>query len=173
MQCINILKDNEIFCINYKITEGCSVCKPPVNTEKYYLAYIEINRNDVLLNKNISDIINDNFINCSNVCINCGYDENNKIISKTYYKIYVERKYPDILFLVLEFIDENEGNIINNLEVEERSFNNRIIYNREIIEFLKEKIIIFNDEYKLAGFINTPKSDHYTALLTHWAWKIF
>ena len=49
--------------------------------------------------------------------------------------------------------------------MKERSFNNRIIYNREIIEFLKEKIIIFNDEYKLAGFINTPKSDHYTALL--------
>ena len=93
----------------------------------------------------------------------CGKQK--KIISKTYYKIFVERKYPDFLFLVLEFLEENEGNIINNLEVEERSFKNRIIYNREIIEFLKENLILFNEEYKLAGFINTPKSDHYTALI--------
>ena len=49
--------------------------------------------------------------------------------------------------------------------MEERSFKNRIIYNREIIEFLKENLILFNEEYKLAGFINTPKSNHYTALI--------
>ena len=49
--------------------------------------------------------------------------------------------------------------------MEERSFKNRIIYNRKIIEFLKENLILFNEEYKLAGFINTPKSDHYTALI--------
>ena len=49
--------------------------------------------------------------------------------------------------------------------MEERSFKNRIIYNREIIEFLKENLILFNEEYKLAGFINTPKSNHYTSLI--------
>ena len=76
-----------------------------------------------------------------------------KIISKTYYKIFEERKHPDFLFLVLEFHDENEGNIIKNVEVEERSFKNRIIYNRKIIEFLKQNLILFNEEYKLAGFI--------------------
>ena len=63
------------------MTEGCSVCKPTINTEKYYLPYIERNRNDVLLNKNINDIINDNFLNCSNACINCGFDEQKKIKS--------------------------------------------------------------------------------------------
>ena len=41
LQCINILIDNEFYYIKYKMTEGYSVSKPPINTEKYYLTYIE------------------------------------------------------------------------------------------------------------------------------------
>ena len=41
LQCINILKDNEFYCIKYKMIEGYSVSNPPINTEKYYLPYIE------------------------------------------------------------------------------------------------------------------------------------
>ena len=36
--------------------------------------------------------------------------------------------------------------------------NKKKLYLKDIIRFL-------NEEYKLAGFINTPKSDHYTALI--------
>ena len=95
-----MLKDNEIFCIKYKITDGFSVCKPPTNTDKYYITYFKITGNEVLLNKNINYIINNKFLNSPNVCINCGYDDQKNIISKTYYKIFIERKYPYFLFLV-------------------------------------------------------------------------
>ena len=56
-----------------------------------------------------------------------------KIISQNFYKIYTEKKNSLFLFMVYEFLDKNESGIIYKLE-EERSFNNWIIYNKEIIE---------------------------------------
>ena len=66
--------------------------------------------------------------------------------------------------MVYEFLDENESGILNKLE-EERNFNNRIIYNKDIIENLQEKIVVYKDEYKLVGIVNMPESNHYTGLL--------
>ena len=109
--------------------------------------------------------MNNIFINSSNVCLNCGYDEEKNIISQTFYKLYTERENPLFLFLVYEFLDENESGIINNLEEETRNFNNRIIYNKQIIENLQEKIIVYKDEYKLVVIVNTPTYDHYTGLI--------
>ena len=54
---------------------------------------------------------------------------------------------------------------MDKLDEENRNFNNRIIYNKEIIENLQEKILVYKDEYKLVGIVNTPKSDHYTGLI--------
>ena len=165
MQCINLLKDNSNFCVWYKVTEGCLICTQPVTLEKYYIPYIEISKDFLLAKKSISEIMNNIFINSSNVCLNCGYDEEKNIISQTFYKIYTERENPLFLFLVYEFLDENESGIINNLEEETRNFNNRIIYNKEIIESLQEKIVVYKDEYKLVGIVNTPECDHYTGLI--------
>ena len=67
--------------------------------------------------------------------------------------------------MVYEFLDENESGILNKLEEEERNFNNRIIYNKDIIENLQEKIVVYKDEYQLVGIVNTPESNHYTGLL--------
>ena len=81
LQFINLLKNNLNFCIRYKVTEGCSICTPPVTLEKYYIPFIEISKEDLLSKKSISEIINNIFINSSNVCINCGYDEEKNYFS--------------------------------------------------------------------------------------------
>ena len=165
LQCINLLKNNSNFCIRYKVNEGCSICTPPVISEQYYIPFIEISKKEILSKKSISEIINNLFINSSNVCIKCGYDQEKKIISQRFYKIYTERENPLFLFLVFEFLDENEAGFLNNLEQENRNFDNRIIYNKKIIEYLQGTFSVYKDEYKLVGTINTPTRDHYTGLI--------
>ena len=47
------------------------------------------------------------FQNSSNVCIKCGYSEDKRIISNSYYKIISEIIIPLFIFIVFDFLDEN------------------------------------------------------------------
>ena len=114
LQCINLLEEYMNFCIRYKVTEGCSICKSPVTSERYYIPFLEISKEQLISKKSISELINNIFINSSNVCVKCGYDDEKNIISQSFYKIYIERENPLFLFLVYEFLDETESDILIN-----------------------------------------------------------
>ena len=102
----------------------------------------------------------------NNTWLNCGYDKEGKIINQnTYYKIITSRSNPLYLFVCFEFMDLNNGEFENYLEQEVKNFENRIKYNKEIIDFIKDDKIINNDEYILVGVITTPTNDHYTGLI--------
>lgn len=44
-------------------------------------------------------------------------------------------------------------------------FNKRIVYNKEIIDYIFEEKLIFKKKYDLIGIINTPKYDHYNVII--------
>ena len=80
--------------------------------------YIEIKESDLKLEINLEDIVKRKLTNVQSVCPLCGYDKNKKIISKTYFKILNRIEVPKFVIVNIEFIDKNEYELSNNLEVE-------------------------------------------------------
>ena len=113
----------------------------------------------------LEDIMKRKLTNVQSLCPLCGYDKNKKIISKTYFKIFNRIEVPKFVFVNFEFIDENEYELSNNLEVEHLSFIKRIKYNNEITKFLLSEHILFKKKYCLIGAINTPESNHYNGII--------
>ena len=63
------------------------------------------------------------------VCPLCDYNQNNKIISQIYLKIYIMFVEPIFLFIAVEFINVDLGLMKNYDEVKKLVFNKRTIYN--------------------------------------------
>ena len=118
LQYINLLGNDSLFCIKYKTTEGCPICNTQIIKDNYFQPFVELNEEDL---KNHIDLnTNLNIILCykSNTCLNCGYDKEGKIINEnTYYKIITSRSNPLYLFVCFEFMDLNNGEFENYLEL--------------------------------------------------------
>lgn len=166
MQPINLLKNNNIFCVKYFSVEGCTLCNLPKKKDNFYSPCIEINYEDIINDSSLNDKFNSLFVNSYYTCLNCGYDENDNIINQnTCYKIISEILYPEFLFVAFEFINETEKELKNIYEEEKLGYDIRIKNNDLIIKYLLKDQKINNITYKLAGIITTPESDHYTSII--------
>lgn len=165
IQALNILKNMELFCLKYNLYEGCSLCTIAKESIEYLSPFIEIKETELKNKYNVEDIVKNKFTNVQSVCPLCGYNENNKIISQTYFKIYNKFVAAKFLFITFEFTDEHEGIMKSDDEVELLAFNKRIMYNKEIVEYLLSEKTLFGLKYNLIGVINTPQSNHYNGVL--------
>ena len=165
IQALNMLKNIEIFCLKYNLIEGCSLCTIAKDSIKYLSPFIEIKEIDLQKINILEDIIKNKLTNVQSVCPLCGYNQNNKIISQTYFKIYNKFVAAKFLFITLEFTDEHEGIMKSDDEVELLAFNKRIMYNKEIVEYLLSEKTLFGIKYNLIGVINTPQSNHYNGVV--------
>lgn len=69
LQAINLFKDNNIFCLKYKLFEGCSICTSNKESIEYLLPSIQIDEQN-LKNKTILEkIIKVKLQNYQSVCI--------------------------------------------------------------------------------------------------------
>ena len=167
LQPINLLKDIDLFCFKYKVYEGCSLCKIPVESYQYLLPSIEINKEQLLNNISVESIIKSRLSNHQNACLNCGYDKDGKIIdnNNSYFKIYSDITPPQFYFINIEFLDENEINLDDSLEEQKKNFELRIPFNKEIYEYMSKNQKLFGFEFKLIGIICTPQYDHYNGII--------
>ena len=88
LQAINLLKNNELFCIKYNLYEGRSICTIANEKIEYLVPCIEIKEKDLKSKIELENIVKRKLTNVQSVCPLCGYDENKKIISQTYFKIF-------------------------------------------------------------------------------------
>lgn len=63
------------------------------------------------------------------------------------------------------FLDDNSIIVNNNDEIELLEFNERIKFNINIRNILKENKIVYNNIYHLNSIIYTPNYDHYTSII--------
>ena len=165
LQVINLLKNIDIFCVQYNVYEGCSICKEPANFINYLSPSISITKSDLLNNVSIETLIKNKLTNIKSACINCDY-QNDIVVSNDYFKIFSNIRLPKFLFINFDFI-ENYDNVefANNLEHEKAVYDLRIQYDHLIYEYLFNDIKIYGFKYELIGLITTPTEDHYTAIL--------
>ena len=57
IQPINFLKNNELFCIKYKVYEGCTLCTSPFEKTEFLEPAIHITLNNFLNNVDLTEII--------------------------------------------------------------------------------------------------------------------
>ena len=131
-----MLKNIEIFCLKYNLIEGWSLCTIEKDSIEYLSPFIEIKEINLQKINILEDIIKNKLTNVQSVCPLCGYNQNNKIISQTYFKIYNKFVPPKFIFITFEFTDENAGLMSNDTEVEILAFNKRIMYNNQIVEYI-------------------------------------
>ena len=168
LQCINLLNNDSLFCIKYTTMEGCLICNTQIMKENYFQPFIELNKDDLKNQIDLNSKLNHILSNQSNTCLNCGYDKEGKIINEnTYYKIITSKLNSLYLFISMEFMDLNSGEYENYLEQEIKNFDERIKFNKEIIDFIKADKLINNDVYVLVGIITTPSNDHYTGIIVN------
>lgn len=164
LQEINLFKDIDTFFFKYKTYEGCSICTKAKEYIKFLSPCIELSKESLLSKINIESLIRLKLSNYNCACPKCGY-KNQNIISQTYFKIINEIIPPSFIFINFEFLNETHVNLRTNLEVELETYNIRIKYNKEIIDYLFEPKNIFGYEYNIIGVINTPESDHYNSII--------
>ena len=165
LQVINLLKNIDIFCVQYNVLEGCSICKAPVNSTNYLSPSICVTKTDLLSKITIESLIKNKLANINSACINCDY-KNDIIVSNNYFKIYRNIKLPKFLFINFDFLEHDDKvKFDNNLEHEKAVYDSRIQYDNAIYEYLFNEIIIYGFKYELIGLITTSSEDHYTAIL--------
>ena len=174
LQAINLLKEIDLFCFRYKVYEGCSLCKTPVESYQFLPPSIEINKEQLLDKESIETIIKKRLSNHQNACKDCGYDKEGKILNNnyTYFKIYSEISAPSFIFINFEFLNENENNFEDELEEEKKNFDYRVPFNQNIYEYIINQHVLFGYEYKLIGIICTPVYDHYNGIIVDLAKNI-
>ena len=166
LQPINLLKEIDLFCFSYKVYEGCSLCKNPIESYQFLLPSIEINKNQLLKKESIETIIKFRLQNHQNACKECGYDKDGKIINNnTYFKIYSEIKAPIFIFVNFEFLNEDEDEFDDELEEEKKNFELRVPFNKNIYDYIIKNKLLFGNEYKLIGIICSPLYDHYNEMI--------
>jgi len=82
LQAINLLKDNELFCLKYNLYEDCTLCTIANEKIEYLVPYIEIKESDLKLEINLEDIVKRKLTNVQFLCLLCGYDKNGVRTSK-------------------------------------------------------------------------------------------
>ena len=136
---------------------------------KFLLSIFEIYLNDLLSSKSLNSIINEKFLNISSYCKRCNYNEKGEVINKTIKSNYIITKkkiLPIFIFLLFEFTDQIDENILNlnNQKENEFIFYKRILNNNLIKKFIDIQKNINGINYNLIGIINTPTFDHFTAI---------
>ena len=151
-----------MFCIESNVFIGCTKCN-------YWIFKSLYKVNEIHIKNNISleDIINDNLIqNEKIICIKCKV-MNKEIIDnskKTWIRFIESKSIPPIIFLCLELVNINHQ-VVNDSNLRKINLQNRINTINNISNFIKEKIIIYDNIYILRGIINTHQFHHYTPIL--------
>ena len=125
VQPISFLKNNFYFALIFETLEGCSNCTLPILKENFYYPFIEIYLNDLLSSKSLNSIINEKFLNISSYCKRCKYNEKGEVINKTIKSNYIITKkkiLPIFIFLLFEFTDQIDENILNLNNQKENEF---------------------------------------------------
>ena len=165
IQAFNLFKNNDIFCVNYNLIEGCSICSKTIESKGYLDPYIQINETDLIDNISLEYIIRKRLQNYYSSCPNSDYNIDKKIISQNYFKLFSNISIQYFLFINFEFNNISQSILGTNLELEIREYNKRIQNNKKIIEYLFEEKIVFKHKFKLIGIINTPSNDHYNEII--------
>ena len=163
---LDLLRYNEIFCIGYTLTEGCSKCNyfmESMNQLKpYFILSEEDLNNNIKLENKIYQLLSNDLTQCSI----CGFTKDGSVIDAlhpNYYRIIQNITLPKYIFFSFDLLNSSDEG--SEIELKMCEFRRRIQYKKELIEKIKDNFKIFETTYYLRGIICTPKFNHFTALI--------
>ena len=147
---LDLLRFNEIFCVEYDLIEGCTNCGFKNISTNCYLPYFSYFEEDIISKKEIENIIISKFINMMSTCSICGfnYEKVYDINNPTFYRIFQKINLPKFIFIGFDLLNENDIDLDSNFNLSmETELEKRKKYNNNIIEILKFNFTLNNEIY--------------------------
>ena len=119
----------------------------------------------------LSEIINNKFVNYNSFCQKCSYNNDKKLDNKKlsiHYIIVKQKIFPVFIFVIFEFSNLEKDNIHFNKKLtneDQINFNKRCRYIYKIVNFISYEKILLNETYNLVGIIYTPTYNHFTGAI--------